>query len=119
MVMAIVHVLAIELSLYWTYLWLDIPMHLLGGAVVALGMFTAHDLIRDFPVRLLYPIPVLLVVLMVSLGWEVFEIYAGVPIEANFAGDTIVDLVMDMLGGIVGYIIGYSLSSLDLDEEVA
>lgn len=118
-IMATLHVLAIELYLYWKHLWLDIPMHMLGGSVIALGMFAAHDLLRSFPKRLLYPIPVLLVVLMGSLAWEVFEIYAGVPIEANFAGDTTIDLVMDMLGGIVGYIVGYSLSSLDIDEEVA
>lgn len=117
--LAVTHIIALELFLYWQYPWFDIPMHLLGGTVVALGMFASHDLLPQFPARLLYPIPVLLIVLMVSLGWEVFELYAGIPVEENFAGDTIIDLIMDILGGVIGYTVAYSVSSLDLNEETA
>lgn len=114
-VLAVVHVIALQLYLYWQYLWLDIPMHMMGGAMVALGVFALHDLIPKFPSRLLYPIPVLLFVLLGSLAWEVYEIQIGIPIEPNFKVDTIVDLIMDMLGGVMGYIVGYSVSELDLE----
>lgn len=118
-VLAVVHVLAVELFLYWRYHWLDIPMHALGGAAVALSFFALHDLFPKYPKRLLYPTPVLLLTLLVALMWEVFELKAGIPIEEHFAIDTTVDLIMDMLGGILGYVVGYAVSSLDLDEEIA
>lgn len=116
-VLATIHVLSLELYLYWQHLWLDIPVHMLGGATVALGVFTIHDLTKKFPSRLLYPIPVLLFVLMAALAWEVFEIKAGVPIEANFAVDTMIDLIMDMLGGTIGYVVAYSISDFDLEHD--
>lgn len=116
-ILAGIHLISLQLYLYWQYLWLDIPVHMLGGATVALGVFAFHDLVSKFPSRLLYPIPVLLFVLMASLAWEVFEIEAGVPIEANFAVDTMIDLIMDMLGGVVGYVVAYSISNFDIEHD--
>jgi len=116
-VLATVHVISLELHLYWKHLWLDIPMHALGGAVVALGIFTLHDLMPHFPRRFLYPVPVLLFVLVVALAWEVYELGIGIPIEDDFEIDTIVDIVMGMLGGIIGYVVGYSVSTLNLDRD--
>lgn len=116
-ILAVVHIVAIELVLYWRYAWFDIPMHVLGGTVIALGVFTIADLFPKFPKRLLYPIPVLLFVLLGSLAWEVYELGIGIPIEDDFEIDTSIDLFMDMLGGVVGYIVGYAVSTLDLDED--
>lgn len=118
-ILAVIHVVSLELFLYWKHQWLDIPVHALGGAVVALFFFTLHNLLPKYPARLLYPIPVLLLVLLVSLAWEVYELLIGIPIEDNYEVDTIVDLIMGMLGGIMGYTVGYAVSSLDLDEEIA
>ena len=116
-VLAMIHIISLELFLYWQHLWLDIPVHMLGGATIALGIFAIHDLIPKFPSRLLYPIPVLLLVLVASLAWEVFEIKAGVPIEANFKVDTMIDLIMDMLGGVIGYVVAYSISTFDIEND--
>lgn len=118
-ILVVIHILSLELFLYWKYPALDIPMHALGGAVIALLFFTLHDLIPRYPSRLLYPIPVLLLVLLVSLVWEVYELQIGIPIEEDFEIDTITDLIMGMLGGVMGYVVGYSVSTLDLDEEIA
>jgi len=118
-VLLVIHVLSLELFLYWKYLWLDIPIHALGGAVMALLFFTVHDLFPKYPTRLMYPIPVLLLVLLIALAWEVFELRAGIPIEEDYEIDTIVDLIMGMLGALMGYIVGYSMSTLDLEEETA
>lgn len=93
-------------------------MHALGGAVVALLFFTLHDLVPAYPTRLMYPIPVLLLVLLVALLWEVYELQIGLPIESDYGVDTIVDLIMGMLGAVLGYIVGYAVSTLDLDEEI-
>lgn len=116
-ILMVIHVLSLELFLYWRYPWLDIPMHALGGAVVALLFFTIHDLTPKYPDRLLYPIPVLLLTLLVALGWEVYELQIGIPIETDYKIDTITDLIMGMLGAIMGYIVGYSVSMIDLEHD--
>lgn len=118
--LVVLHVLSLELYLYWKYPALDIPMHALGGAVLALLFFTLHDIFPQYPSRLLYPIPVLLLVLLIILAWEVFQLQIEVlPLEEDVEIDTITDLIMGMLGAVMGYVVGYSMSSLDLDEEVA
>ena len=103
-VLGVAHIVATGFSLYWTYLWLDIPMHALGGALVALGFLTCcatyarGDFRRGFCVTLG-------VVMAVGLVWEVFE-YATMIAgpEPGYVGDTILDLVMDFLGGCAGYL---------------
>lgn len=100
-----VHVVAIQYYLYWHYIWLDIPVHFLGGvwaALVALWFIAAFGL----PQRVLL---VMAAVLAISIGWEVFEVMAGVPMEANFALDTSIDLTMDTLGAVLGFFLGRRL----------
>ena len=55
------------------------------------------------------PLKVFLSVLFVSVGWEVFELAVGIPREANFVFDTILDLLMDAVGGFAGFSIGKRL----------
>jgi hypothetical protein len=118
-ILAIGHAVSLKFFLYWQYLWLDIPMHTLGGMVVALGIFTIYDFRPNLPMRLLLPIPVLLLVILVALAWEVFELMIGIPIEANYGIDTAIDLIVGILGGVIGYILGYSFSALDLNEDIS
>ena len=109
--LAVIHNIAVELYLYWSIWWLDIPVHALGGMIVALGFFAMRDL-RIFSNQLLRPLPVLVLVLGVALLWEVFEFAVGIPVEANYLVDTGIDIVMGLLGGITGYIVGNSLRKL-------
>lgn len=101
---ASIHIISLEFYLYWEYLWLDIPMHALGGVTAALGVAILPALgIRTFskypPLR-----TTLVAVLVIGVAWEVFEIWAGYSIrEEGFVVDTMLDLVMDMLGALVGY----------------
>ena len=103
-VMASAHIIATTFFLYWTYLWLDIPMHALGGAVVAFGFlmccagYARGDFWRGFSVTLG-------AVMAAGLAWEVFE-YATMIAgpEPGYVGDTILDLIMDFLGGCAGYV---------------
>lgn len=118
LLLAISHIVALKFFLYWQYLWLDIPMHALGGVVVALGVFSLYDFKENFPKRLLLPIPVLTFVLLSALAWEVYELQIGIQIEEDYAIDTIIDIIMGMLGGVFGYILGYSFSRLDLEEDI-
>mgnify|MGYP006914907401 FL=1 len=110
--LAVIHVIALELFLYWSISWFDIPVHFLGGSVVALGLFTLHDLRIYVKSRHLRPVPVVFIVLLVALAWEVFEIAAGVPIEANYVIDTLTDISMGILGGLVGYSVGTNVNKL-------
>ncbi len=111
--LALLHYLALEFFLYWRFIWIDLVMHFFGGAVVALGCFTLKDFIRGIPVRFLYVVPVISAVLIVSLLWEIFEIYIGVPVlEPGFGRDAIFDILSALLGGFVGFVVGHSIRKL-------
>jgi len=111
-VLSVIHYLALELALYWHFWWFDIPMHLLGGAIVALGVFVLYDFSVPIPKRWLRPIPVICVVLIVALLWEYFQVQISTTIEDNYEIDTITDIVMGLFGGVIGYIVGVSLTKL-------
>ena len=75
-ILAGIHMIALELFLYWRYLWLDVPVHVLGGVVVVLGAYTfnelklplAHHLVASFWHTLIF-------VVSVMIAWEVFEVW--------------------------------------------
>lgn len=112
LLLAVVHGIALQLFLYWRYWWFDLPMHLIGGVVVALGIFTLHDLRLWVPKRYLKLIPVVLLVLLVAMVWEVYELMIGVPIEADYILDTGTDLIMGVCGGMLGYFVGTNLQKI-------
>ena len=87
-------------------------MHFFGGVVIALGVFTMHDLRLFISKRYLKLLSVLLVVFTIALVWEAYELYIGTPIEDNFLVDTFTDLGMGILGGLVGYGIGTNIKKL-------
>lgn len=103
--LAFAHNAALSLHLYWQLPELDIPMHALGGVVAALGIFTLRDL-RILPRRFLAPLPVTLILVVIVITWEIFELSIGVPIESDYLIDTAIDLCMGLSGGFVGYQLG-------------
>ena len=87
-------------------------MHFLGGATVALGVSALSVLkvpyFRTFPKLF----PVLVLVLIVSIAWEIFEIVGDIVVmDETFIPDTILDLIMDVFGGWVGYTVLKKVSS--------
>ncbi len=108
--LGIVNYLATEFYLYWKYMWFDIPMHVLGGVCVALGIFILPVFRIRIPQRYMRLLPVLGVVSIVGILWELFEMGLGLPaFEEQYAVDTCIDLVMDLIGGCIGYgVIKYS-----------
>lgn len=109
--LATIHLVALQFSLYWHFLWFDIPMHVFGGAIVALGFFTLRDL-KLFPNKHLTFGTVFFLVLTVALVWEAFDFFAGIPIYDDYLTDTLTDIAMGLLGGSMGYVIGNSLRRL-------
>jgi hypothetical protein len=112
-ILAGVHIIALKLFLYWHYFWFDLPMHFLGGSVVVLGAFSFAELkIPYFYKIIMSPYAVSAFLVVVMAGWEVFEIWAGIPIEANFLFDTTLDVIMGTLGGFVGYFVATRVKEL-------
>lgn len=111
-VLATVHYLALQFFLYWRFWWFDLPVHLLGGAVVALGFITLSVYMQALPRRYFSLAGVILFVILVALLWEYYEIAIGIPIEANHELDTSLDLLLGVLGGLLGYVVGTSINSL-------
>ena len=94
--LAVLHTWALTDYLYWYYLWLDVPMHLLGG--LTLGMFLI-SLSRTWR-----PLLYVLGIAFMLLGWEVFEVLLGVGREAkNYFFDTSLDVLMGALGAMIAY----------------
>lgn len=114
-VLAGVHYIALELFLYWRYLWLDMPVHLVGGSVVSLSLFVAAELKLPFVGKWKNNfLMVMTFVVTIMISWELFEIWAGVhAFEPQYKADTIVDLIMGFLGGMIGFFVGKRLETLE------
>lgn len=110
-VIALLHVTAEFQYWYWTYRWLDIPMHFVGGvwvglAAVWLRYHSGHLRKKSSP-----PTRPLMVALVggiaFGLVWELYEFLVwtlgGVGLPPQYIPDSSLDLVMDMLGAFVGY----------------
>lgn len=65
-------------------------------------MLSAYALFLFFRIEIT-PTRIFVLLACIAFGWELFELWAGMPREANFAFDTTIDLIMDALGGICGY----------------
>ncbi|MCF7865464.1 MAG: hypothetical protein K9M11_03090 [Candidatus Pacebacteria bacterium] len=93
-----VHMLAFNLYLYWTYKWVDVPMHILGGIMA--GLFTLVFLrYLSLKETLLYTF---IGVMAVGISWEILEVYFRVD-TLNFWYwiDTVKDLLDDTIGGFI------------------
>ncbi len=103
--LALAQLFAVSFSLYWVYLWLDIPMHAFGGAVVTLGYLALTE-------RLALPAATrgfgaaVSVTLIVGLGWEAYELATGMVLrDIAPLGDTALDVLMGAVGAVLGYVL--------------
>lgn len=102
---AAIHLFGIEYHLYWRFIWLDTLTHALGGMWVGLLFFWGRALFGYLP-SVAWSI---LGAILVGVFWEAFELYAGIPREANWAFDTSIDLLMDSVGGALGAFLAHYL----------
>ena len=96
-VLAIANFVAVNNSLFWEYRWLDIPMHILGGFVLAafaIGLVPAYR-------------PRFFIAFLASafIAWEIFELVINVPQPDPKMFDTVYDLVNDSIGAGVAFAI--------------
>jgi hypothetical protein len=100
---AIFHQIALTFSLYWYYWWFDILMHFWGGVLLGL-LFYIVIKSRWFNLKpkTLFIVSFLLVV---TLGWELFEWLIKSISNVNYVTDTITDITMGLFGGLLVHII--------------
>jgi len=111
--LALVHITALEFFLYWKYLWLDIPMHILGGICIAFGISVLPFFRITVPPRFQTLSGYASMALLVGVFWEIFEVAIGIPFtEEGFIFDVILDLCMGVLGAIIGYGIVKSIQKI-------
>jgi hypothetical protein len=92
------HLHALDGFLYWYYRWLDIPMHILGGA--ALGAF----LLAFFNVR--HALAYFFLMFVLVIGWEVFEFIGRISTgQADYWSDTLFDVGNGILGSLLPYLV--------------
>jgi hypothetical protein len=107
LLVAILDKIAMLLFLYWTTAWADIVMHFLGGyliATIAIFIFFMSGWIKFPRTKLVGLITIISTVLIVGLGWELWELFTGLTDVIIHKGDTILDLIMDILGALGAYI---------------
>lgn len=106
--LGLLHTSALTYSLYWRYVWLDTLSHFLGGLWIALAF--AWLFLRNG--RTAYTTHIVLAVMVIGVGWELFEFVSGVPREANWLFDTAVDLTLDLIGGVCGAYLSQKIARL-------
>jgi len=106
-----VHALALVNYWYWTYQWLDIPMHFLGGFWTAMVFFWLYQKTQNFALPTI--INCLSFVALIGVLLEFIEFFYDVFISSRGyvgflqlgAADTMMDLFFDLLGAFVFVII--------------
>lgn len=105
--LAVLNGLAYKYYWYWRHVWADVPMHFLGGlAFGSLAVWFAGGR------RIFWPL--LGVLLLVGIGWELFEfkfshflpykvVFKTLPIWERGAADTFSDILFDVLGGLLAF----------------
>lgn len=102
---AAVHLSAMQWYLYWYFPWLDLLSHFLGGLWIAL----ATAWLLSYVSREVTILRLIFAAMVIGVGWELFEFFAGIPREANFVFDTSLDILMDFTGGMCGFILAKQL----------
>jgi len=104
------HYLLITQGWYYLYPFLDMPMHLLGGFVGALAAYATIVTVGGVSISaeksLLW---VILAVLAIAIGWEVFEYMWSVTNDAGISSDTMSDILFGLIGGLVGWSVATSV----------
>jgi len=96
------HVFALKFFFYWTIWWFDILVHTFGGILVSWISISLFEKFKLSNMKTVF-VSGILVPLLISVGWEIFEYVSGVTFfSSRYALDTILDISSGTLGGIIG-----------------
>ncbi len=106
-IIAVLHYAALTLFFYWTVSWFDIFMHLLGGFII--GLIAVFILLNNFRMGILEDKKVTLIlvlsfVIIIGLGWELWELFFGFTNILEDRVDTLIDVTMDFIGGYFAFL---------------
>jgi hypothetical protein len=108
-VIAALHISAIHFFFYWLYWWLDTVVHFWGGLLIALMALWVCERFRHscgaVCGRSRHAYVAVFSAFVFGVAWEIFEIWAGIPLYDDYVYDTALDLVMDVVGGYVGFVV--------------
>ena len=90
------HFAGLVFYLYWYFPWFDLITHFMGGMWAGAFLLWLREQAGYAP-NLLF---VVAGTLLIGIVWEIFELAAGLPRDANYAFDTSLDLLMDVLGSV-------------------
>lgn len=97
--------ISLKFYLYWTNSWVDIPMHIFGGALVSsIGLWIFYfSPWKNLFIRTPKQILILSVLVGFSIGflWEIFELMAGMTSLSVDKIDTVKDLIDDIIGALI------------------
>lgn len=110
---AAAHAYALSVDLYWYHPFVNRIIHFAGGLWVA---FAALWAIAQQGRRVHF-LSILGIVVLVSIGWEIFEVAIGMTNEKNYALDTALDLLMDVCGGTAGYFVAKFMLQSERNEQ--
>jgi hypothetical protein len=104
--MAIIHVIASKFILYWTVGWFDNVVHFMGGfstGLFALWIYYLSGIFHpNVPTKKQIIIKSFLFVLVIGVGWEIFEYMNGLTQSTEgYPLDTFHDLVSDLAGALI------------------
>lgn len=97
-------------DIYHVYLWVDIPMHFLGGLAISYTIICFIGLFREKNILLLknkwiFSLVVVGLVALIAILWEFYEFFMKVTFGLDMQpslNDTLLDLFMGLLGGLAG-----------------
>jgi hypothetical protein len=104
------HFFSIKNSWYWTYRWLDIPVHIVAGFWVAIttlwvSLNMRHiDSIVGYKNRALFAM--LASVLIVAVLWEIFELIFKITSlhDTGYWQDSLSDIFNGFAGGVIAFL---------------
>ena len=104
------HFMSVKYNWYWTYRWLDIPVHIVAGFWVSIttlfiSIKIRHiDSILGFKYKALFAM--LTSVLIVAILWETFELIFKITSfhDMGYWQDSLSDIFNSFFGGVVAFL---------------
>lgn len=108
------HQIFLYLDFFWVFWWADVLLHTAGGVLVVWSWYVIERT-QTFPktMALGFNHPLILLVLMM-IGWEIFEYAFGIANTTNYISDTAQDFLFGGLGGLVAFLISKSRTIKDI-----
>lgn len=104
LLVACIHTIAVYNTLYWNYLWFDIPMHMLGGLMFGFWAGAVSLRMKFSPLQAAFFATG--TILCMSIAWEIFEFTSGLTsMERGLFLDTVGDLFFAAVGGLIAYLL--------------